>query len=195
MALTITQSLNAPDETYFTPHSWETKTLKKAVQREVSRAETETVITIYAKIDRQGATDLQQVVKWTHSDLYSYAQLPQVELANFFGTLLDLCNALYDHDPLDFEVRTVSFWSEARKLTQFFGMSDSYDELLTTFQILAVGYNSILDSPKVAALNTVLGRVRDVINLNDEVLDELLDTLAAAGFDLQSPMSFAAEPA
>lgn len=186
--LTVTE--NGQEETYFASNSWETKKLRKEVQRVIPRAEPKATVTIYAKFERAGS-DVHSVVKWSLSDLYSYAQPPQVELANFFGVLLDKCNAISEHHPLEFEMQTVNFWSEARKLTEFFGMSDPYDELLTTFQILSVGYNGILDATKIAALRSVLEQARELINLTDEVLDAMLDVLASAGFDLQAPMSFA----
>ncbi|MBG1267249.1 hypothetical protein [Nostoc sp. WHI] len=192
MALVVTTS-NEPflEESYFTSSSsWETKALRREVRRKIAEREVEASYTIFARVESRDGVDVREVVKWTHSDLYSYSQPPQVDLANFFGTLLDRCNGISEEEELAFEIQSIKFWNECRKLNQFFGMSPTYDELLSTFFTLSVGMNGLLDVKKLSALRAVLIKVRELINLTDEVLDDLLDILDEGGFDLQEPMAF-----
>jgi hypothetical protein len=66
-----------------------------------------------------------------------------------------------------------------------------HDELITTFGTLIASRKSVLDSSKIACLKRIFTRLRQTINITDDVLDQIADDLDNAGFDIQAPMAFA----
>jgi hypothetical protein len=193
MALTTTSSGSREIETYFLEPSWETKTLKSELRRFVPQPVADEEYSIYAKTAGPAGVREIQIAKWTYLDLYSYSQAPIVDLANFFGVLMNECQKLSDLTDVEFEIQTVRFWTKVRKLVEFFGISDAHDELITSFQLLSVGYNGLLDMKKIGAIINALTKLQDVISLTDNVLDEILDSLEMAGFDLKAPITFSGE--
>lgn len=178
------------EDSYFTSgNTWVTRAATDAVKKK-GLVKPEARVTIYAKVESNEGVNIHEVVKWTADDLYAYAQPPQVDLANFFGELNEKLGELDPNDPLGFEAATVAFWNQAKKLRAYLGVSANYDEAISAFQIMAIGYNSILDSEKLAALQAVLTALGEIINLDEDLLDEQLDLLEAGGFDLKSPVQF-----
>lgn len=178
------------DDAYFTEGNiWVTRAASEATKK-LLPGSPETRVTIYAKVESNAEVNIHEVVKWTADDLYAYSQPPQVDLANLFGELNDCLGALDISDPLGFEAESVGFWKETKKLRAFLGVSENYDEVISAFQIMAIGYNSILDDSKVSALQSTLTALSDVINLDENLLDILLDDLETGGFDIKCPVHF-----
>ena len=146
-------------------------------------------INLYADVRYGDTHSVMHLATWKPADLYAYSDAPRIELLNVFDELLQACNVIgKTSEAVQFELKTVDLWQQLKKLNRFLGISPAYDELITTLQLLPTGADGILDEQKTAVLVHCFLRLRDCINVTDELLDDIEDSLESAGFDLQAPM-------
>lgn len=190
----IYSELDEIEETFLRPSKWLGRELRQQARGATAAATEEaTKITLYAHVETpEQPSSVLHVANWKVSDLYAYSEAPRVELLNVFSELLQRVEEVAkSSDDLDFELKTVDLWENFKRLNAYLGISASHDELIATFGTLVAGPNSVLNPSKLACLRKTFIRLRDSINITDDLLDEIDDDLENAGFDLQAPMTFA----
>jgi hypothetical protein len=189
-----TAKLQEIEEVFSKPTKWLSRELRQQTKAVTATpAEAATNIALYAYVETPAQPpSVLHVADWKPADLYAYSDAPRVELLNVFDDLLQRAEALSQPaDELDFELKTVELWENVRRLNAYLGISPQHDELITTLGTLIVSRKSVLDSHKVACLKRTFTKLRDTINITDDLLDQIADDLEQAGFDIQAPMTFA----
>jgi hypothetical protein len=189
-----TVKLHEIEDAFSQPGKWLNRELRRQTRgATATAAEAATKIALYAYVQTPTQPpSVLHVADWKPSDLYAYSDAPRVELLNTFDDLLRRTEAISQPaDDLDFELKTVELWENVRRLNAYLGISPQHDELITTLGTLIASRKSVLDSDKLACLKRTFTKLRDTINITDDLLDQIADDLEHAGFDIQAPMTFA----
>ncbi|SRR6266496_181371 len=189
-----TARLHEIEEVFSQPSKWLDRELRQQTRGvTATTAEAATNIALYAYVQTPAQPpSMLHVADWKPSDLYAYSDAPRLELLNMFDDLLHRTETLSQPaDDLDFELKTVELWENVRRLNAYLGISPQHDELITTLGTLIASRKSVLDSHKLTCLKRTFTKLRDSINITDDLLDQIADDFEQAGFDIQAPMTFA----
>lgn len=107
--------------------------------------------------------------------------------------LRDQLDAVLRHqdDPEELEHQAILFWPSLSRLHPWLGKGRRESELITHFDMLRAQFRlQPVTATVLNALRVVLHKSATAFELNEDLVDECLDLLEAAGADLRLPLSF-----
>lgn len=138
-------------------------------------------------------SEVVKIATMNMADLYPWAESGAKSLLGHFQTLARLADdlALNYEETIEFEERSVEFWSSVLELQSYYGCSKDHDVAITSLTTLAGGGdNSIINHEKAIVLQRITRQLANKLSITMEDIVAILDDLEDGGFDVAVGMNF-----